>query len=206
MSPEKQTETSFTDLRVVSREHLGSGASGRLRKDGMVPATITGCGKDAMHIAVDGHFIEMLYLRNKLITHTFNLTVDGKEAEKVVVRDIQVKSLRKQVLHIDLQRISGKEPVKVRIALYFINSSKSIDIKRGATLNAVMRSMLVLCSPSNIVDEIEIDASHMKVGDCMYVSDIKFPDTITPLVPGDRQIARVIGSKGKMAKADAAAA
>jgi len=50
----------------------------------------------------------------------------------------------------------------------------------------------VSCAPENIPEVIEIDVANLKIGDTLHISDISFPQGVTPLAESERVIVSVL--------------
>jgi large subunit ribosomal protein L25 len=50
----------------------------------------------------------------------------------------------------------------------------------------------VSCAPENIPDVIEIDVTNLQIGDSLSISDIAFPEGVTPLAELERLVVSVL--------------
>ena len=74
-------------LKAQIRQNLGSKEAVKLRKQGQIPAVIYGHKQESVAIAFNGHdFIEELHHGHRLMDVQI-----GKEPEKVLVKDVQVR-------------------------------------------------------------------------------------------------------------------
>jgi len=64
-------------------------------------------------------------------------------------------------------------PLKVR--------GKAAGIEMGGLLEQVVRSLEVECTPDNVPESIEINVSHLGIGQSMHLGDVKFPPGVQPV-------------------------
>ncbi|MCV2509313.1 MAG: 50S ribosomal protein L25, partial [Neisseriaceae bacterium] len=75
-------------VKANKRDEIGTGASRRLRKEGLIPAIVSGENQEPVNISVDQN--KMFHALNRPEFHTslINLELDGKTLE-VIVRSFQ---------------------------------------------------------------------------------------------------------------------
>jgi large subunit ribosomal protein L25 len=107
-------------------------------------------------------------------SHILDLTIDGR-TEKVVLKGVQRNPARFQVLHLDFQRVSMSEALKVHVPLHFINESNSVGGKKGGIAAHSLVDVEVSCLPSNLPEYLEVDLANLDIGETFHLSDIKLP-------------------------------
>ena len=106
------------------------------------------------------------------------IKIDDKE-ESVLIKDIQVHPAKKQVMHLDLQRVKSDVVIRVSIPLQFINEEQSEGVKlEGGTVTALMNEIEVSCLPKDLPEKLEVDVSNLKLDDMLYVEDIELPEGV----------------------------
>ena len=115
-------------INAVSRDDMGKGASRRLRRASKVPGIVYGAGKNPENIAVDHNQLKQLLVNEAFYTNILDLDVNGNK-EKVVLRDLQRHPFKPTILHLDLQRISDKEKLVMRIPLHFSGAEIAPGVK-----------------------------------------------------------------------------
>ena len=99
---------------------MGKGASRRLRRDGRVPAIIYGGDAEPQSVTLL-HSELLKRLENEAFySHILTLNVDGT-ASKAVLRDMQRHPAKPIVMHMDFQRVSENQPIRVHVPLHFLN-------------------------------------------------------------------------------------
>ena len=81
-----------------------------------------------------------------------------------------------------------------------------IGVQNGGELQHLKRDLKVSCLPSVLPDFIEIDVTGLEIGDSVKVQDIRVPEGITVLDPGDVGVAMVAVVKVSVPQAEVEAA
>lgn len=181
--------------RVVLEAELrevGKGPAGRLRRKGLVPAVLYGgADRSGIPIAVSQrNFLELLrsHGRHALI----EIRVSGgtqADPETVIVREVQRRSGRDQLLHIDFQRVSLREKIRTEVLVVLTGEER---LPPGAVVQQLMRSMEVECLPGDIPERITIDVSGLEPGGQVLVSDVSLPGGVIALNDPDEVVATVL--------------
>ena len=169
------------EVKAFTRELQGSGASRRLRRAGKVPGIVYGGEAKPANIELDHN--DLYHALKKEAFHASVLTLDLDGArESVVLRDVQWHGYKQQVLHIDFQRVDGSHKIHVKVPLHFVNADIAPGVKLGGGLvTHVMNELDVSCLPGNLPEFLEVDLKDMNAGDAIHVSQIKYPDGVTPV-------------------------
>ena len=166
------------DLIVESRETLGTSNARRMRHAGMVPAVIYGAAKETLNLAID-HNQLLRKLANESFLNSILTIKIGNQEESVLIKDIQIHPSKKQVMHIDLQRVKSDVIIRVSIPLQFINEDQSEGVKlEGGTVTALMNEVEVSCLPKDLPEKLEVDVSNLKLDDMLYLEDIELPEGV----------------------------
>jgi len=165
---------------AISREAQGTGASRRLRRAGRVPAIIYGGSTAPAVIELDHNNLFHALRKEAFHSSILELEVDGKPAEKVLLRDVQMHPFRALVLHVDFQRISADTKIHVKVPLHFINAEVSPAVKlSAAVISHVLTELDVSCLPGALPEFIEVDLANLTAGASVHVSDLKLPEGVT---------------------------
>jgi large subunit ribosomal protein L25 len=157
-----QMKKSFSII-AKSRSEMGKGASRRLRKTDLVPGIVYGSNKAPTSISIEHNPLSKLLENESFYTQILDLEIDGKK-ELVILRDLQRHHFKPKILHIDLQRISAKEKIAMRIPLHFTGADISPAVKiGGALISRLMSDTEVRCLPKDLPEYIEIDLSKIEI-------------------------------------------
>ena len=161
-------------LNVEPRVRIGKGGSRKVRRDGLVPAVVYGKGMEALNLRVDPRALHQAVATeagwNTLITLKGDGPFDGKV---VILKDLQLDAIRRDVQHVDFLAINLKNKINVMVPIHPIG--KSVGEKEGGTLQLVRHELEVLCLPTDIPTAIEIDVTALSVGDAVHLEDVTLP-------------------------------
>ena len=163
-------------LEAESRSDLGKGASRRLRRlEGKIPGILYGEGKKAIPL----HFLHKDIVKTleteSAYSSILNLTIDGKKAEKVILKDLQRHPYKPLIMHMDLQRVSAKSQIEKMVPLHFINEQKSKGVKAGGIIQHNITQLEVACEAGNLPEFIEVDMANVGVDEVIHLSDLSLP-------------------------------
>src|SRR5947208_17088300 len=109
-------------LTAQPRPATGSRAAAKLRKQGLIPAVVYGHKEAVAHVAVSAEELDRAI--RKLHARTFSLTVDGK-TDTVLIKELQWNHLGDEMVHIDFERRSLSEKVRVTVPVELKNTPKN---------------------------------------------------------------------------------
>ncbi|HST45787.1 MAG TPA: 50S ribosomal protein L25/general stress protein Ctc [Luteimonas sp.] len=162
-------------ITATSRNDEGKGASRRLRRHALVPAVIYGGHAEPRSIQLEHEKTWVASQNEWFYASILSLELDGK-TERVLLRDMQRHPYKQQIMHIDFQRVSANEAVRMNVPLHFINGDTSPAGKAAdVALTHEMNEIEVSCLPADLPEFIEVDLGEMQVGDTVHLSDVKFP-------------------------------
>jgi len=166
------------EVNAVSRSVQGTGASRRLRRSGKLPGILYGANQDAQVIELD-HSAIMLQLRHEAFhASILTMNIDGTK-QNVLLRDIQMHPWKREVLHIDFQRVDAKQKIHMRVPLHFINAELAPGVKlSGGIVNHVISELEVSCLPADLPEFVEVDVAELELGDSVHLSDLKLPSGV----------------------------
>lgn len=170
-------------LKADVRSASGKKTAKDLRRKGVIPANVYKGGKPAMSLAVNvDDLTEVLHTgagENVIIT----LKIAGPDSPKdktVVIKEIQREPIKNGILHVDFGEISLTETLKVDVPLHARGEPAGVKAD-GGILEHVIRELHVECLPTAIPEKIEVDVSAMKIGDSIFVKDIRVPEGVKVL-------------------------
>ncbi len=157
-----------------SRGQSGKGAARRVRRQGDVPAVIYGGHKEPQMLVLNHNDVIKHLEHEAVYSHVLDVTVDGK-TEKAILKGIQRNPAKFQILHLDFQRVSMTEAVKVHVPLHFVNENTSVGGKKGGIAAHSMVDVEVSCLPSALPEYLEVDLAKLDIGESLHLSDIVLP-------------------------------
>lgn len=162
-------------LKAHARTGIGSRATAKLRKDGLVPAIVYGHKKDNAAIAVSAEELD----RAIRVLHVRMLSLDmNGSAETVLIREVQWDAFGKQMMHVDFERKSASEKVKVTVPVELRNSPK---VMGGGVLDQPLHTLHIECPLGSIPEAIRIDITNLTLGNPIHVKELTLPEGVRVL-------------------------
>ncbi|OIP93116.1 MAG: 50S ribosomal protein L25/general stress protein Ctc [Syntrophaceae bacterium CG2_30_58_14] len=192
-----------TELKACIRNQSGKGPARRFRKEGRIPAVFYGRGEEAIHLSVNA--AELLKIvRAKKENVFIKLRIDGeKPMEKLsLIKELQIEPVSRRFYHADFYEVRMDHRLTLDVPLHF--AGIPVGVVNGGELQHLKRDLKISCLPSVLPDFIEIDVSGLEIGDSIKVQDIRVPEGIAVLDPGDVGVAMVAIVKVSVPQVEAA--
>ncbi|MBU1183654.1 MAG: 50S ribosomal protein L25/general stress protein Ctc [Proteobacteria bacterium] len=179
-----------TELKACIRKESGKGPARRFRKEGLIPAVFYGRGKEAMPLSVNAANLRKI-IKEKKGNVFIKLLIEGeKHLEKLsMIKELQIEPVSRRFYHADFYEIRMDHKLTVDVPLRF--NGIPVGFEKGGELQHLKRDLKVACLPSALPDFIEVDVSGLDIGDSIKVQDIKAPEGISVLDPGDVSVVMV---------------
>jgi large subunit ribosomal protein L25 len=178
------------EVNAMARSVQGTGASRRLRKTGKVPAIVYGANEQAQVIELDHKAIMMQLREEAFHASILAMNIEGKK-QNVLLRDVQMHPWKKEVLHIDFQRVDANQKIHMRVPLHFVNEEVGPGVKLGGgVINHVMTEVEVSCLPADLPEFLEVDLASLELGDSIHLSEVNLPKGVesVQLTRGDDSV------------------
>lgn len=203
-------EKAYLDCSL--REEVGKNKLNALRRMGFVPAVVYGKKSKTMPIKlVRSHLIKFIHAHHGIENMVITLRIEDDEKTKkskeepVLIKDIQYDPVKDDILHLDFNQISLTETLKVKVPLDSKGEAEGVK-KEGGVLTHVLWDLEVECLPTQIPEKIEVDITAMKIGDTIFVKDIKVPEGVKVLTDKESIVFTLLAPKKEEVIVEAAAA
>lgn len=182
------------ELRARYRKESGKGPARRLRKAGFVPAILYGRRREPLQLAVLSSDLAKL-VSNREENVFINLIIgDEKKTENIsIIKEIQVEPVSRRFLHVDFCEIDLTHEITVEVPIHLIGTPKGVE--NGGELHHLKRHVKVSALPASLPEYIEVDVTHLDIGDAIHIDDIVAAQGVTILDQGDTAIAMVTGQR-----------
>jgi large subunit ribosomal protein L25 len=165
-------------ISATGRTDEGKGASRRLRHAAQIPAIVYGGHADPKSIQLQHEKTWVASQNEWFYSSILALDIDGK-VEKVLLRDMQRHPYKQQIMHLDFQRVSENEAIRVAVPLHFINVEKSPAGKASdVVVTHELNEVHISCLPKDLPEFIEIDLGDLQIGDTIHLSQVKMPNGV----------------------------
>ena len=165
-------------LKAEPRTVTGRRPVRRLRRTGLIPAVLYGPGVEPRNLQVRALDVERV-LRAGGTTQLVDLEIEGeKRPFKVLIRELQRHPVKRSLLHVDFVQVSLKEKLEVEVPIVLVGESPAVAAGIG-TVNQVLDTLAVLCLPTDIPSQIEVDLSALtQENDVIRAADIALPERV----------------------------
>ena len=180
-----------TKLTVTKREQLGSRETRRLRKQGIVPGVLYGRA-EPIAIAVEARELRRALTGKAGLHSILDVEIDGTGASHAsILKDYQLDKVRGGVTHVDLQEVRLDRPIHASVAVSLIGGEDAPGVREGGVLSQPLRELNVEALPLEVPEHIDLDVSHMAMGDTLRISDIRVADSVKLLDDPETVVATV---------------
>ncbi len=177
-------------FQAVLREGRGKGEARKLRRQGYIPAIIYGGELGNKPLAVLAKTI-IRHLKGEVSeAKIWKLNIEGIGEKDVIIKDVQKHPVTGAVLHVDFYEITYGQLISLAVPIKIVG--EAVGVKKGGTLEILMDEVEIECLPRNMVEELEVDVSHLDLGDTLFVRDIKVPEGIKITEDPDQPVVTVV--------------
>jgi large subunit ribosomal protein L25 len=172
-------------LTVEKRDGRGSRAADKLRKTGRIPAVVYGHKEATVAVSLSGEEVQTV-LRHKV--QIVDLQFDGA-VQKAQIREVQWDHLGKDVLHVDLKRVSVDERIEISVPLELRGVAPGVT--SGGVLDQPIHSLRIECLAVAVPESIRVNVMELQQGAAIYVRDLQLPPGVKALDDPDAVVVHV---------------
>ncbi|HUC18454.1 MAG TPA: 50S ribosomal protein L25/general stress protein Ctc [Acetobacteraceae bacterium] len=191
-------------IEAEQRQRGGKGAARATRRAGKVPGVVYGASRPPELIALDPRVVLREIHHSGWRSRIYDLTLAGT-ATRALLRDVQVHPLTDLPEHVDFQRLTAGQPIRVAVDVLFTNEVASPGLKRGGVLNIVRHSVDVYCDPEKVPDHFEADLGGLDINDTVRWSSLKNTEGTRPIIADRDFVVASVAPPTKMAEVTAEA-
>ncbi|MFT5050248.1 MAG: large subunit ribosomal protein L25 [Chlamydiales bacterium] len=169
----------ITVLKAKLRTALGSRSARKLRREGLIPASIPTDGEHE-HVNVSLDERQFLATRRHHV-HLYDIDVEGN-VESALVRELQWDSMGDQITHVEFKRVQRGVKTETEVPIEVVGQPKS------GTVTLTHSEIRVLVLPSLIPDSIEVRVGEMEAGTHVKASELVLPEGCELAVDGDLEV------------------
>lgn len=159
-------------FNAQGRSRTGSGAARALRRAGKIPGVVYGGHEQPVYFSLGSNEVVKNLENEAVYSHILTLNIDGMP-HNTVLKDLQRHPSKSNIMHMDFQRISKSEKIRVHVPIHFVGESSSVGVKRGGVVTHNFVDLEVSCLPDNLPEFIEVDLSQVDLGQSVHLSDVK---------------------------------
>lgn len=161
--------TKNQEIKTINTElrQTGKVESKKLIKQGYVLINLYGKDVNNFALKVKRDEIEKI---NPRLGQILNVKLNSNEY-KAVIKEIQRDIIKRNITHIDMLILVPDRYVEVTVPVEFVG--ESIGVKKGGVLQILLNKLTIKTLPAYLPEKIEIDLSHLDIGDSIHIGDLK---------------------------------
>jgi len=170
------------ELAAARRLETGKEINKKRLFKGRVPGVIYGKGLETRPLEFERRDLEkfLSVARRGTVVVKMNVT-DGADAKEAfaVLKEVQTDPRTDRVIHVDFYEVALGQKFRIEVPLRF--RGKAAGIELGGVLEQVIRSLEVECTPDSVPESIEVNVSHLGIGQSMQLGHLTFPEGVFPV-------------------------
>jgi large subunit ribosomal protein L25 len=173
-------------LELENRTLVGKKVN-RLRRAGVLPATVYGKGVGPFTVQVNARGFSDAYRRAGRTT-LVDLAIPGQKPQSAFIHSLQRHPVTRAILHADFLVVDLMTEITVEVPIHIVGDSELVS-RGDATLNQVLNTLDVRALPTELPPYIEVDISGLDSMDkSIRVSDIPALEKGAIVTPEDELI------------------
>ena len=165
----------FGNINVSVRTQTGKGVARSIRREGLIPGILYGSGKDNISLTLNPHELMKATDPSRSWNTMFTLTIkdEGQKetTQTVMVSDVQVHAVRREVEHIDFMRVDVDSEVIRKIPVRY--EGRSAGVVKGGKLKTYRRTVRIACKPGEVPVELLVDITNVDAGESLRFKDVE---------------------------------
>ena len=180
------------NLSAGTRQQIGKSPSRRLRSVGKVPAVLYGPEvKEALNLTLDGKELERVLHTTAGENVIVNLSLEGEKAPKTVMfKEVTRHPLKETIQHVDLLEVLMTQNITVEIPIHLTGKAEGQDL--GGIVQHGARKVKIECLPSAIPDSLDVDITSLGIGDVLHLRDVSLPEGVNLIDEPDTTVVSVV--------------
>ncbi|GAC1512871.1 MAG: hypothetical protein NVS2B16_16510 [Chloroflexota bacterium] len=177
------------ELRAEKRELFGKKV-GRLRRAGILPATVYGHNITPQSIQFQARDLRVV-MRAAGTTQLLDLLIDDQPARPVLIRQTTIDAKRNSIIHLEFFQANLREKIHTAVPLHFVGESQAD--KDGGIVLHVLDHVMIESLPQDVPAEgIEVDITQLvEIGSQINAGGLPIPAGLTLLTATDETVVKV---------------
>ena len=142
-----------------------------------MPAVLYGGDEAPTSLSLKSNELKKQLENEAFYSHILTVSHGGK-SEQAVLKGLQRHPATDAVIHVDFQRASANQVLRMRVPLHFINEDICVGRKAGGAITHMMNEVDVTCMAKDLPEYIEVDVANMAMGDMLHLSDLTVPQGV----------------------------
>jgi large subunit ribosomal protein L25 len=165
----------------ASKREIGTKSDlSNLRKNDFIPGVVYGPGREPLSIQLDKNLFLKEYRKTIGELVIFVLKIEKKKYQ-TIIKDKQIHPVTREIQHIDFLELRQDSKIRVNVPVKYIGTPAGV--KEGGVLEIMIRVVEISCLPKDLIEDIEIDISHLEIGKSVQIGDLNFENAEVSLSP-----------------------
>ncbi len=180
----------MAQLAAQARTGTGKGEAKRLRLEGHVPAVAYGKELAATLLAVSPKEVLQILQSDRGQNAVIEMNVAAGQKLLVMIRDYTYHPVHRGLEHVDFVQVKLDRPVNVEVPLHY--TGKPAGVVAGGIIRQVYRSVPVSCLPDRIPLKLEIDITHLGMGEHVATKELKLGAGVTARLAPEQTLISIV--------------
>ena len=178
-------------LAANERELIKTTGSKKLRNSGRLPGILYGSG-DPTNIELESIQFEKAIKSTEAKNFLVELDLNGSKS-MALVQDLQKHPISRLCIHVDFRRLSKDSIISAKIPLHTTGTPEGVKV--GGILQTMSHNLTLRGKALDIPERIEIDTSHLKVGEGLLLDEVTLPEGVTAVGNPKTRVVAVAASR-----------
>lgn len=178
-----------TTLHAEPRLRTGSGVLKQMRREGWLPCVVYGKGAENKNLKVNAKAFRELLSHSTSESFIVNLEIANGGTDLAQLKAVQHDPLSGDPLHVDFLAIDMKSEITASIPVHLVGEAPGLAA--GGVLEQGHHTLDITCTAANLPESVEVDISKMEIDSSLHISDVTFPEGVTPNYDGEVVIAHI---------------
>lgn len=178
-------------LAANERELIKTTGSKKLRNSGRLPGILYGSG-DPTNIELESIQFEKAIKSTEAKNFLVELDLNGSKS-MALVQALQRHPISRLCIHVDFRRLSEDSIISAKIPLHTTGTPEGVKV--GGILQTMSHNLTLRGKALDIPERIEIDTSHLKVGEGLLLDEVTLPEGVTAVGNPKSRIVAVAASR-----------
>jgi len=172
-------------LKATKRELFGKKVD-RLRKEGILPASVYGKGFESISIQADAKRVTGLF-EELGESGLFDVEIEEGKSLPVLFKNPQIHPVTGKLVHVDLYKVDLSQKITAEVPVVIIGEAPII--KLGNVLVHITNEVEVEALPTDLPEKIEVDVSKLEsLEDMITVADLDIDKELVTMLTAPEQI------------------
>ena len=170
------------ELAAARRAGTGKEINRKRLVQGKVPGVIYGKGLETRTLEFERRSLEKFLTTARRGTVVVKMSVTGDSGAKesfAVLKEVQTDPRTDRVIHVDFYEVALGQKFRIEVPIRL--RGKAAGIELGGVLEQVVRSLEVECTPDSVPEFIELNVSHLGIGQSLQLGHVTFPEGVQPV-------------------------